>query len=143
MLGPSALGRNSYYLNRIFPSSQIEYLTLVSNIGLILYLFIIGMELDPVLLLSHGKIAVSIAATGMIVAFAMGVAVSPLLYDELLDPHQKKSFISFSIFIGTAFSITAFPVLARILKENGLIYCKPGALAMGAAAITDAIAWCI
>ena len=78
----------------------------------------------------------------MAVPFALGVGISGYMID-VLQYDVKTDYISFFVFIGTAMSITAFPVLARILKEGGLIYTRPGALVMGAAAINDAIAWCL
>jgi len=142
LLGPSAIGKNAYYLNRIFASSQLGYLSLVANIGLTLYLFIVGLELDPELLVTHGKKAAAIALVGMAVPFALGVAISSVLYDHLV-PNKNTNIVGFFVFIGTAMSITAFPVLARILKETGLIYSRPGAMTMGAAALNDAVAWCL
>lgn len=146
LLGPSAIGRNKDYLTRIFPASSLEYLGLVANFGLVLYLFLIGLELDPQLVASHFKKAGAIAIIGMIVPFCLGIAVSQTLFDNLMasDPKFKNvSFVAFFVFIGTAMSITAFPVLARILRETGLIYSRAGAMAMGAAALNDAVAWCL
>lgn len=102
------------------------------------------MELDPKLLISHARKAGGIAIIGMGVPFALGVAISGTMFNVLQgsDPkYEKVSFTSFAVFIGTALSITAFPVLARILKEGGLIYTRPGSMAMGAAALNDALAW--
>lgn len=149
LIGPSALGKIPSFQNTLFsPTSPtaIPNLQLVANIGLVLYLFTIGMELDPILLIRNGKRAASIAICGMIVPFAFGVAISRTLFDTLQgnDPvYGNANFTAFFVFIGTALSITAFPVLARILKEGGLIYTKVGALTMGAAAVNDAIAWCL
>jgi len=149
LIGPSCLSRIPSFQNTLFsPTSPtaIPNLQLVASIGLVLYLFIIGMELDPKLLIKNGKRAASVAIIGMIVPFALGVAISRTLFDTLQgdDPiYGSASFTAFYVFIGTAMSITAFPVLARILKEGGLIYTKVGALTMGAAAINDAIAWCL
>ncbi len=144
LLGPSAIGRDldSVYVTRIFRVSNQPLLSVVANLGLVLYLFIVGMELDPKLLASHIKSAGSIAVCGMIVPFCLGVAISKTMIDYL-QPNDNTDYTSFYIFIGTALSITAFPVLARILKEGGLIYTKVGALVMGAAAINDAVAWCL
>lgn len=146
LMGPSAFGRNEYYLKVMFPTSSLANLQLVANIGLALYLFIVGMELDPKLLVSHARKAGGIAIIGMAVPFALGIAISHTLYIilESKEPgFENVPARSFYIFIGTAMSITAFPVLARILKESGLIYTKPGSLAMGAAALNDAVAWCL
>lgn len=149
LIGPSALGRIPSFQNTLFsPTSPtaIPNLQLVASIGLVLYLFIIGMELDPILLIKNGQRAATVAICGMIVPFALGVAISRTLFNTLQgnDPvYGNANFTAFYVFIGTAMSITAFPVLARILKEGGLIYTKVGALTMGAAAVNDAIAWCL
>lgn len=146
ILGPSAMGRNKAYLNLIFPTHSLSGLSLVANIGLVLYLFIVGMELDPLLLVTHAKRAGGVALVGMIVPFVLGIAISRPLFDNLQgdDPkYDNVRFEAFYVFVGTALSITAFPVLARILKESGLIYTVPGAMTMGAAALNDAVAWCL
>jgi len=104
------------------------------------------MELDPKLLISQGHRAAAISLFGIAIPFALGVAISRTLFDTLQgdDPKFKNvNFTAFFVFIGTAMSITAFPVLARFLKESGLIYTKCGAIVMGAAAIDDAVAWCL
>ena len=128
LLGPSAIGRDldSVYVTRIFRVSNQPLLSVVANLGLVLYLFIVGMELDPKLLASHIKSAGSIAICGMIVPFCLGIAISKTLIDYL-QPNDGTDYTIFYIFIGTALSITAFPVLARILKEGGLIYTKVSA----------------
>eukprot|EP01038_Epipyxis_sp_PR26KG_P007886 gene7886-10702_t len=146
ILGPSAMGRSQKYLDTIFPTKTLGFLGLVANIGLVLYLFLVGLELDPALLKSHARNAGGIALVGMAVPFALGVAISHKMFVvlEQSDPEfADVSSVSFFVFIGTAMSITAFPVLARILKEGGLIYTKAGAMVMGAAALNDAVAWCL
>lgn len=146
ILGPSAIGRNKAYLTTIFPTASLGYLGIVANIGLVLYLFIVGLELDPLLLMTHAKRAGGVAIVGMIVPFCLGVAISRTMLENLQvdDPaYAEVKFEAFLVFIGTAMSITAFPVLARILKESGLIYTVPGAMTMGAAALNDAVAWCL
>jgi Kef-type K+ transport system membrane component KefB len=146
LLGPSAIGRDEKFLPDIFPKESLDFLDIVAQIGLTLYLFLVGLELDPKLLKSHARKAGGIAIIGMAVPFAIGVGISRVMFDVLQgdDPEYKDvSFVSFFVFIGTAMSITAFPVLARLLKEGGLIYTPAGAMAMGAAALNDAIAWCL
>ena len=143
LLGPTLISRNAYFRDVIFSKSSRSYLVLFSNVGLVLYLFVVGMELDPVLLISHGHKAAGIAIAGMVVPFGLGVAISRTLFDTLQPEVDNEKFVGFYVFIGTAMSITAFPVLARILKEEGLIYTKSGAMVMGAAAINDAVAWCL
>jgi Kef-type K+ transport system membrane component KefB len=146
LMGPSAFGRDSYYLEVMFNHDSLHNVQLVAEIGLVLYLFMVGLELDPKLLASHARSAGGIAIVGMMVPFALGIAISSTLFHNLQskDPaYADVSPTSFFVFIGTAMSITAFPVLARILKENGLIYTKAGSMAMGAAALNDAVAWCL
>jgi Kef-type K+ transport system membrane component KefB len=142
ILGPSALSRDQGFRNAVFPEESLGYLSLVANIGLTFYLFIIGIELDTKLLMTHARKTAGIALMGMAVPFAIGIAISKTLIQNL-QQDQDTGFTSFFVFIGTAMSITAFPVLARILKEGGLIYTKAGAMTLGAAALNDAIAWCL
>ena len=145
MLGPTCIGKDDYFINVLFSKASRSYLQLVADIGLTLYLFVVGMELDPELLVSHSRKAGGIAIVGMCVPFCLGIAISKTLIDNLQkgDPTLQDNYVGFFVFIGTAMSITAFPVLARILKEGGLIYTAPGALVLGAAAINDAVAWCL
>ncbi len=146
LLGPSAIGRNERYLSTIFPTSSLGYLSIVANIGLTFYLFLVGLELDPKLLTTHARKAGAISFFGIAIPFVVGIAISRIMFDTLEaqdEEFKDVSFVSFFVFIGTAMSITAFPVLARILKEGGLIYTRAGALTMGAAAMDDATAWCL
>lgn len=151
LLGPSCIGEHGHnikYLDNIFPTSSLNYLGLIAQIGLTFYLFLVGIELDSKALVTHARKAGGIAILGMAVPFALGIAISKVMFRVLQsnDPNSKYanvSFTSFFVFIGTAMSITAFPVLARILKFGGLIYTKPGSMAMSAAALNDAIAWCL
>jgi Kef-type K+ transport system membrane component KefB len=118
----------------------------VANLGLILFLLTVGMEVDTSVLLAHGKGAGLIAFFGMAIPFALGVAISGTLLRTLQGDevqYEHVSFTSFFVFIGTALSVTAFPVLARILKERKLVTTKPGIITMGAAAMNDAGAWCL
>ena len=106
LLGPSALGRSKYFLSTLYFSSTLSYLSLVAQFGLVLYLFIIGLELDPKLIVTHARNAASIALVGMAVPFGLGVAISKPMYDNLLEPDFQPSFTAFFVFIGTALSIT-------------------------------------
>jgi Kef-type K+ transport system membrane component KefB len=146
LLGPSAIGKDENFLETVFPAESLSYLSLISEFGLLLYLFIVGLELDIDKLKTHAKRAGSIALMGMAIPFALGIAISQTLFDNLegFDPaYEDVKPSTFFVFIGTAMSITAFPVLARILKESGLIYTRAGALTLGAAALNDAVAWCL
>lgn len=83
LLGPSAIGKNAKYLKTIFPASSLPLISVVANLGLTLYLFIVGMELDPRLLATHARKSGAIAFMGMAVPFALGVAISHTLFDSL------------------------------------------------------------
>lgn len=146
LLGPTAISKNDYFHYQVMKPATLSYLKLVAEFGLLLYLFVVGMELDVVKLKTHAKRAGLVAISGMAIPFVFGIAICRPLFDTLEgnDPAYKDvSFVSFFVFIGTAMSITAFPVLARILKESGMIYSRAGALVMGAAALNDAVAWCL
>jgi len=111
LLGPSALGRTHYFIASCFPNTKnnksLSYLQLVAQIGLILYLFIVGMELDPKLIITHARKAGAIALIGMAVPFGLGVAISRTLYQNLAID-DSVSFTAFFVFIGTAMSITGY-----------------------------------
>lgn len=146
LLGPSALGHIPGYLDTVFPAESLGYLALVANLGLVLYLFLVGVELDPEVLRRNGQKAISIAVVGIALPFGLGCLISPLLFNKLLlkDPgYENAAYSSFLVFVGVAMSITAFPVLARILTESKLILSTAGVMTMGAAALNDAIAWCL
>ena len=146
LLGPSAIGKNSHFIKELFYPASLNYLSLVSHLGLLLYLFVVGLELDIDRLASHFRKAGSIAISGMAIPFVLGIAISSTMFEVLEKSDPKYSDVpatSFFVFIGTAMSITAFPVLARILKESGLIYTRVGAMTLGAAAFDDAVAWCL
>jgi Kef-type K+ transport system membrane component KefB len=116
LLGPSAFGYIPGFTNALFPTSSIPYLNLVSNYGLILFLFIVGLELEIHLLKSKARPAIMISIAGILLPFALGSAVSYFIYTALL-PAGTVNFGTFLLFLGIAMSITAFPVLARILSE--------------------------
>lgn len=142
LLGPSALGRIPGFSSNMFPVWSLDTLSNVANLGLIFYLFVVGLELDLSTLRKQLKNSLSISATGIILPFGLGIAVSVGLYNNLLDTH-KPSFAAFMLFIGVAISITAFPVLARILTELKLLDSGIGVATIGAAAVDDAVAWCL
>ena len=142
LLGPSVLGTFSpAAMKIIFPVESLGNLYLLSQVGLILFMFVIGMELDWKSLRKSAKDAVLISYTGLIFPFILGILLSYYLYD-ILTP-VKTSFTAFALFMGTTMCITAFPVLARIVQERQLTRSPVGNLAITAAAIGDAAAWCI
>jgi len=119
VLGPSVLGLlYPPALTFLFPASSLETLRLLSQIGVVLFMFIVGMELNVRYVREKGSAAVMISHASIIVPFLLGAALSLFLYRELASP--GTSFTAFALFIGVAMSITAFPVLARILEDRGL-----------------------
>jgi Kef-type K+ transport system membrane component KefB len=142
MLGPSLLGWLAPGLfAQLFPPESLEYLNVLSQIGLILFMFLVGLELDPLLLRGHRHTAIIISQTSIIAPFTLGAILAFYLYPRLSGP--PVPFIGFALFIGAAMSITAFPVLARILTERNLLRSKVGALTIACAAVDDVSAWCI
>jgi Kef-type K+ transport system membrane component KefB len=142
VLGPSVLGLiYPQALSFLFPASSLETLRLLSQIGVVLFMFIVGMEVNVQQLREKGSTAVMISHASIIVPFLLGTALSLFLYQELAP--AGTSFNAFALFIGVAMSITAFPVLARILEDRGLTQTTLGSLAITCAAIDDVTAWCI
>ncbi len=141
-LGPSFVG---YYFPEVsgfmFPKQSLGNLQFLSQIGLILFMFIIGMELDLKILKNKAKDAVIISHASIIFPFALGVGLAYYVYQTFAP--ANINFLSFSLFIGIAMSITAFPVLARIVQEKGLSKTKLGTIAITCAAADDITAWCI
>jgi len=142
ILGPSLLGwlaPNVYSF--IFPAESLNYLNTLSQIGLLLFMFIIGLELEPKLLKGHGNTALLIAIASIIIPFLLGVYVAFYFYTQLSSTAVPLT--TFVLFIGASMSITAFPVLARILSEKNLIKTKLGTVTIAAAAVNDVLAWSI
>ncbi|RZC78732.1 hypothetical protein C5167_002947 [Papaver somniferum] len=140
LLGPSALGRNKEYLDRIFPHWSAPILETVASIGLLFFLFLVGLELDLNSIRRSGKSAFSIAAAGISLPFVCGIGVAVVLR-KTIDGAEDVGFPQFVVFMGVALSITAFPVLARILAELKLLTTRVGETAMAAAAFNDVVAW--
>ncbi len=144
MLGPSLLGWLFPGLSlTIFPSESIPALGLLAQLGVILFLFLIGLELDPKLIKNRGHAAVVISHASIIAPFLLGSALVLFLYTQLFNDTREMRFTAVSLFMGAAMSITAFPVLARILTESNLHKTKVGAITITCAAVDDVSAWCL
>ncbi|KAF9191000.1 K(+)/H(+) antiporter [Haplosporangium sp. Z 767] len=140
ILGPSVMGRIPGFAPTIFNDEGLTYLNLVSNIGLVFFLFLVGLELDPLLVIKRAKFALGITFAGTVLPLGVGAAVSYVLYEEMGED-TTVGFGQFLLFCGVAMSITAFPVLARILAEQKLLTTKVGFLTICAGAVGDILAW--
>jgi Kef-type K+ transport system membrane component KefB len=142
LLGPSLLGwlwPAGYAA--LFPKGSLEYLHALSHVGLLLFLFIVGLELN-VRGLRHGSRAAVFTSHASIAApFVLGFVLAQFLYAPLAPKDVPLSV--FALFLGAAMSVTAFPVLARILAERGMAKTAFGAIAIACAAVDDVTAWCI
>jgi Kef-type K+ transport system membrane component KefB/nucleotide-binding universal stress UspA family protein len=142
MLGPSLLGWLAPGVSAVlFPAAGMPLLGMLSQVGLVLFMFLVGLEFDARMLRGRGHAAVAISHTSIIVPFALGAVLAHYLYPRLAP--AGVPFSSFTLFMGVAMSITAFPVLARILVERRLLKTKIGAVAITCAAVDDVTAWCI
>lgn len=142
VLGPSVVGLYfPEYFHSLFPVASLGNLKFLSQIGLILFMFVIGMELDLKALKNKANDAVVISHASIVFPFALGVGLAYFIY-HLFAP-QGVQFISFALFLGIAMSITAFPVLARIVQERGIHKTKLGTIVITCAAADDITAWCI
>ncbi|HEV8650897.1 MAG TPA: cation:proton antiporter [Actinomycetes bacterium] len=139
LLGPTLVRTVAPGLsNLLFPDFVIPLLRAAANIGLAFYMFLVGLELDPRILRGRVEQAALISHASIAIPMSLGIAVALPLY-ELIGP--DTSFVPFALFMGVAMSITAFPVLARILLERRMLKRPVGAIAMGAAAVDDVTAW--
>ena len=121
MLGPSLFGLSLSVRRRDYFSRQsIALLNVLSQLGVIFFLFLVGLELDPKLLHNRGHAAVVISHVSIIAPFLLGAALALYLYPQLFNDAPRMQFTSVALFMGAAMSITAFPVLARILTERNL-----------------------
>ena len=142
LLGPSFLGWLAPDVaSQILPVNTAPYLALISQVGVVLYMFLVGLELDMDLLQERTRAAIAISHASIVLPFLSGAAIALWLYPRYSA--SAVSFTTFALFIGVAMSITAFPVLARILTDRGMQKTRLGVLALACAAINDVVAWCL
>jgi Kef-type K+ transport system membrane component KefB len=142
-LGPSLLGfLPGNPSGWIFPTEARPYLSAVAQVGLAVFMFLIGWEFNPALLAERRSTAAAVSIGSIVVSFGLGVALATVLYHRHDTVGVKHvGFVEFALFLGVAMSITAFPVLARILDERGLTGTRVGSIALASAAIDDVLAW--
>jgi Kef-type K+ transport system membrane component KefB len=139
-LGPSLFGRFlPDAFNFVFPSSSLPAITVLSQLGLLLFMFVVGLEVDFKRILKQPGAVVLISNVSILLPLALGIGLAKALYPQFAG--DRVAFFPFALFMGTAMSITAFPVLARILKERNLLGTGLGSMAISCAAIDDISAW--
>ena len=142
LLGPSLLGRIAPDAAAfLLPADAAPFLGIISQLGVILYMFLVGLELDLAVLRTKARATLAISNAGIIVPFALGVALAWAIHQHHAPP--GVAFAAFGLFLGVSMSITAFPVLARILDDRRLRRTPMGIIALSCAAIDDATAWCL
>ncbi len=142
LLGPSVLGwlfPAAFFF--LFPISSMASLRLLSQIGVVLFMFVVGIDLNVNHLREKARAAVIVSHASIIIPFFFGVVVALAIYRSFGPPHI--SFSAFALFMGVAMSITAFPVLARIVQERNLSHTYLGTTAIACAAVDDVTAWCV
>jgi Kef-type K+ transport system membrane component KefB len=140
LLGPSFVGAFlPVFSATLFPVQSLGNLQFLSQIGLILFMFIVGMELDFKSLKNRAKDAVIISQMSIVIPFTLGIALAYFIYSSFAPP--GIAFLPFALFIGIAMSITAFPVLARIVHERGIQKTPLGTMVITCAAVDDITAW--
>jgi len=141
-LGPSVVGMYFPEFSQVlFPVDSLGNLQFLSQIGLILFMFVIGMELDLKVLKNKANDAVIISHASIVIPFALGMVLAYYVYHKFAP--EGVEFLSFSLFLGIAMSITAFPVLARIVQERNIHKTRLGTIVITCAAADDITAWCL
>src|SRR5579863_5446038 len=142
LLGPSLLGWVApHFSSYLFPSSSLGFLNALSQVGVVIFMFLVGLGINPKELKHQGHAAVLVSHVSITAPFVAASLLALYLYPRLSD--NSVSFTNFALFMGAAMSVTAFPVLARILIERNMIKSKLGTVAIACAAVDDVTGWCI
>ena len=142
LLGPSLLGRISPAASAfLLPSTVAPFLSILSQVGVLLYMFMVGLELDLGLMRARTHATVAISHASIVVPFLLGSALALVLYPRLAT--SDVPFTVFALFSGVSMSVTAFPVLARILTDRAMNRSRLGTIALTCAAVDDVTAWCL
>jgi Kef-type K+ transport system membrane component KefB len=142
VLGPSLLGQFAPSVQVfLLPTSVAPYLSTVAQVGVVLFMFLVGVELDTRTLRERSHSTLAISQASIAVPFSLGILLALALFPSLSLP--GVSFTNFALFIGVSMSVTAFPVLARLLTDRGLQRSQLGVMALACAAFDDVTAWCL
>jgi Kef-type K+ transport system membrane component KefB len=142
LLGPSFFGAVAPGAAAwLFPPQGFGMLNALSQLGLVLFMFLVGIEIDLAEVYRNRRLALVVSHASIAAPMTMGVALAVWLYPRMADP--SVGFAGFALFIGVAMSITAFPVLARILSERGLLGTPLGSIAIACAAVDDVTGWMV
>ena len=139
LLGPSVMGRISGFKASIFPAQSMVLLNLTANFGLILFLFLVGMEIDTRILKRNIRTSACISAAGLVLPLGLGAALGVGVYRQFVE--ETVNFGYFLLFIAVAIGITAFPVLCRIMIELKLLDTTVGVVTLSAGIVDDVVGW--
>lgn len=144
MLGPSLFGLLAPDLHAaFFPKESLRVIYMLAQVGLVLYMFVVGLEFDLSLIKTRARSAISVSVAGILTPFALGAAIAWFTRDDRQLFSEGVKGWEAMLFMGAAMSITAFPMLARIISERGLAGTSLGTLALAAGSSDDAAAWCL
>ncbi len=142
LLGPSLLGWIAPHFSAyLFPPASLGFLNALSQVGVVIFMFLVGLGIDPKELKHQSHSAVLVSHVSITAPFVLASLLALYLYPRLSD--NSVSFTNFALFMGAAMSVTAFPVLARILIERDMMKSKLGTVAIACAAVDDVTGWCI
>ncbi|KAI5120691.1 hypothetical protein M0805_006979 [Coniferiporia weirii] len=139
LLGPSVMGRIPHFTDSIFPKDSIPLLSLTANIGLVFFLFLVGLEIDTSSVRNNVRPATLISVAGLVLPLGLGAAIAVPLYHAFIEP--TVNFGDFILFVAVAIGITAFPVLCRILTELHLLDTPVGVITLAAGVGNDVVGW--
>ena len=142
LLGPSLLGRVAPGVSEaVLPAAVAPSLQIIAQVGVLLFMFMVGLELDTALLRRRTYATLAISHASIVVPFVLGAVTALVVYPRFGLP--EVPFDTFALFLGVSLSVTAFPVLARILSDQGLTRTELGVIAISCAAVDDVTAWCL
>ena len=142
LLGPSVLGAVwPHGANTMFSPAIMPQLNVLAQVGVVLFVFLTGLELNTKLLRSRGHLAVVVSHVSIAVPFVLGIGFAAVAYVEFAP--RGVDFLAFALFIGVSMSVTALPVLVRILKDTGMFGSEVGVVALTCAVVDDVTAWCL